>query len=79
MRGQTRAEWIDYYGPDASGRTVGIAMFDHPNNLRFPVHWHARTYGLLAANRFGTDHFNPKFKKAARCSLPAMGQGLSGL
>jgi len=43
---------------------VGIAMFDHPSNLRFPTHWHARTYGLLTANRFGTDHFNPKFAKA---------------
>lgn len=59
-----RAEWVDYFGPDASGKTVGIAMFDHPSNLRFPTHWHARTYGLLSANRFGTDHFNPKFAKA---------------
>ena len=52
-----RAEWTDYFGPDASGKTVGIAMFDHPLNLRFPTHWHARTYGLMTANRFGTDHF----------------------
>ncbi len=52
-----RAEWVDYFGPDASGQTVGIAMFDHPDNLRFPTYWHARTYGLLTANRFGTDHF----------------------
>ena len=52
-----RAEWVDYFGPDASGQTAGIAMFDHPGNLRFPTHWHARTYGLLTANRFGTDHF----------------------
>ncbi len=57
-----RAEWIDYFGPDASGKTVGIAMFDHPDNLRFPTHWHARDYGLLAANRFGADHFDPKYK-----------------
>ncbi|MFT5471390.1 MAG: alkaline phosphatase D [Verrucomicrobiales bacterium] len=58
-----RAEWADFSGPDASGKTVGIAMFDHPDNLRFPTHWHARTYGLLAANRFGTDHFDPKFAR----------------
>jgi hypothetical protein len=58
-----RAEWVDYIGPDASGKTVGIAMFDHPSNLRYPTHWHSRTYGLLAANRFGTDHFDPKFLK----------------
>ena len=58
-----RAEWVDYFGPDATGKRVGIAMFDHPGNLRFPTHWHSRTYGLLAANRFGTDHFDPKYAK----------------
>ena len=52
-----RAKWCDYYGPDASGKTVGVAIFDHPSNLRFPTHWHARTYGLLTANRFGKGYF----------------------
>lgn len=52
-----RAEWADYCGPDLTGRTVGIAMFDHPSNLRYPTHWHARTYGLITANRFGTGFF----------------------
>lgn len=42
---------------------MGVAIFDHPGNLRHPTHWHARTYGLLAANRFGADHFDPKFAK----------------
>lgn len=55
-----RAEWADYYGPDATGKTVGIAMFDHPSNLRYPTHWHARTYGLITANRFGTGFFDAK-------------------
>lgn len=52
-----QAEWSDFFGPDASGKTVGIAIFDHPSNLRHPTHWHARTYGLLTANRFGTGYF----------------------
>jgi len=56
-----RAEWADYFGPDAGGKTVGIALFDHPSNERFPTHWHARTYGLMTANRFGTDHFKGKY------------------
>lgn len=56
-----RAEWADYYGPDHNGKTVGIAIFDHPSNLRFPTHWHARTYGLITANRFGTDHFKGNY------------------
>ncbi len=65
-----RAEWVDYFGPDTTGKTVGIAMFDHPGNLRFPTHWHARTYGLLTANRFGTDHFKGNYNdhKTLSCS-----------
>ncbi len=55
-----RAEWADYYGPDATGKTVGIAIFDHPSNLRYPTHWHARTYGLITANRFGKGFFEAK-------------------
>ncbi|MBG87829.1 MAG: hypothetical protein CMO80_13125 [Verrucomicrobiales bacterium] len=66
-----RAEWADYYGPDASGKTVGIAMFEHPDNLRFPTHWHARTYGLLAANRFGAHHFDRAAPGAGNYTLPA--------
>lgn len=66
-----RAEWVDYFGPDASGRTVGIAMFDHPDNLRFPTHWHARTYGLLAANRFGSKKFDPDAEISGDHTIPA--------
>jgi len=57
-----RAEWTDYSGPDPSGKTAGIALFDHPLNLRYPTHWHARTYGLLTANRFGADHFQGNYE-----------------
>lgn len=58
-----RAEWVDYFGPDPSGNIAGVALFDHPDNLRFPTHWHSRTYGLVAANRFGRDHFDPEYAK----------------
>jgi methane monooxygenase PmoA-like len=47
-----RADWVDFYGTIA-GEDVGIANFDNPNNLRHPTYWHARHYGLLAANPFG--------------------------
>ena len=30
---------------------------DHPENLRHPTWWHARDYGLLAANPFGQHDF----------------------
>jgi len=46
------SNWIDDYGP-VDGEMVGIAMFSHPDNYRHPTRWHARTYGLLAANPFG--------------------------
>jgi hypothetical protein len=51
-----RAEWVDFYGR-VDGEDVGIAVFDHPHNLRTPTYWHARAYGLLAANPFGVRQF----------------------
>lgn len=54
-----RAKWIDYWG-EIDGETVGIAMFDHPDNPRHPTWWHAREYGLFAANPFGISAFEGK-------------------
>ena len=51
-----RSEWVDYYGRVAD-EELGIAVFDHPGNLRAPTYWHARGYGLLAANPFGVRQF----------------------
>jgi len=51
-----RAKWVDYYGT-VSGKTLGVAIFDHPGNPRHPSSWHARAYGLCAANVFGKRHF----------------------
>jgi hypothetical protein len=51
-----RADWVDYYG-HVGGEEVGIAIFDHPDNLRHPTYWHARGYGLFAANPFGLREF----------------------
>jgi hypothetical protein len=51
-----RAKWVDYSGV-VDGRTVGVAIFDHPANPRHPTWWHARDYGLIAANPFGLHDF----------------------
>lgn len=51
-----RAEWCDYSGP-IDNVTCGIAILDHPSNLRHPAYWHARDYGLMTANCFGSSTF----------------------
>ena len=54
-----RAKWVDYWGP-VDDHTVGIAIMDHPSNPRHPTWWHARQYGLVAANPFGIHDFEKK-------------------
>ena len=54
-----RAKWVDYWAP-VEGHTVGIAIMDHPSNPRHPTWWHARHYGLVAANPFGIHDFEKK-------------------
>jgi hypothetical protein len=54
------SKWCDYSGP--VGRTAaGITVFADPSNP-YATAWHARGYGLLAANPFGR----------ARSGFPAM-------
>jgi len=64
------ADWCDYYGP-VGGKTVGIAIFDHPSNPRHPTTWHVRDYGLFAANPFGLHDFEKKEKGAGDLTVPA--------
>jgi hypothetical protein len=51
-----RANWVDYYGR-VGGEDVGVAIFDSPLSFRHPTYWHARGYGLFAANPFGLREF----------------------
>lgn len=51
-----RAAWVHYQGA-VDGKPVGFGMFEHPTNFRHPTWWHARDYGLVAANPFGVHDF----------------------
>ena len=51
------AEWMDYSGPVPATQngireavTEGITFFDHPDNPRFPSHWHVREDGWMGAS-----------------------------
>jgi hypothetical protein len=65
-----RAKWVDYYGP-VDGKTVGVAIFDHPTNPRHPTWWHVRDYGHFAANPFGLHDFEKKEKGAGDLKVNA--------
>ena len=51
-----RANWVQYQGT-VEGKAVGVVLFDAPTNPRHPTWWHAREYGLVAANPFGKHAF----------------------
>lgn len=52
----TRGRWMILTGKVES-EPVTVAIFDHPGNPGFPTYWHARGYGLFAANPFGHKDF----------------------
>ena len=71
-----RAAWCAFYA-EHNGKPYGVALFDHPQNLRHPTWWMARDYGLLAANPFGQSAFESTKEKPlsplGNYTLPAGG------
>jgi hypothetical protein len=53
----TRARWMKLEGT-MDGQQAGIAIIDHPENPGYPTYWHARPYGLFAANPLGQQVFS---------------------
>jgi hypothetical protein len=60
----TRGRWTMLRGR-IGAKPVTLAILDHRDNPGFPTRWHARGYGLFAANPIGqagfTDGGEPKF------------------
>src|SRR5215472_15762436 len=53
----TRGRWRNLSGKKGE-EPVTISIFDHPSNPGFPTYWHARGYGLFAANPLGEKIFS---------------------
>ncbi len=55
----TSGPWMALTGV-VNGAPVTIAILDHPSSYNHPTYWHARGYGLFAANPIGRHAFDPK-------------------
>ena len=53
----TRARWCMLSGR-IGDTPITIAILDHPGNPGYPTYWHARDYGLFAANPLGQKAFS---------------------
>jgi Methane oxygenase PmoA len=53
----TRGAWCKVFGKMGND-SVSITIFDHTGNPGFPTFWHARGYGLFAANPLGEKIFS---------------------
>jgi hypothetical protein len=53
----TRARWMKLSG-EINNEKVAIVIFDHSSNPGYPTYWHARGYGLFAANPLGQEVFS---------------------
>ena len=52
----SRARWCKVYGRIGKD-SVSVTIIDHPSNPNYPTFWHARGYGLFAANPLGEKIF----------------------
>lgn len=48
----TRGKWMNLSGK-VDNESTSVAILDHPDNIGYPTYWHARGYGLYAANPLG--------------------------
>ena len=65
----TRARWMDLFG-SIGNEKISLVVCDHPKNQSYPTYWHARGYGLFAANPLGAKDFT-RGKEELNFSIPA--------
>ena len=53
----TRNDWVMLRG-EKDGALVTFGFFDHPKNIGYPFHSHARGYGLFSCNNLGSQAYN---------------------
>jgi hypothetical protein len=53
----TRGRWTMLTGK-VNQEEITLLMLDNPKNVGFPTYWHARGYGLFAANPLGEEIFS---------------------
>ncbi len=53
----SRARWVKLNGKFGD-ENADIVIIDHPKNPGYPMHWHARDYGLFAGNTLGQKVFS---------------------
>ena len=53
----TRGRWTMLTGK-VGQEEITLAVLDNPKNIGFPTYWHARGYGLFAANPLGQEVFS---------------------
>jgi hypothetical protein len=53
----TKGRWAMLIGKK-DGKDITIGIIDHPKNVGYPAYWHARGYGLFAANPLGRKIFS---------------------
>ena len=65
----TRAKWMDLSGVIGNEK-IAVVICDHPMNQSYPTYWHARGYGLFAANPLGWSVFT-KGKETLNYVIPS--------
>lgn len=58
----TRGKWMNLSGR-IKNEDISVAIIDHPSNVNYPTYWHARGYGLFAANPLGEKVFSKDKKE----------------